>query len=199
MERILYLFVNSMDQEAQELARGLRRRDPDLLDQLIHRYQFRLLRYLVALTGSRETAEDLFQETWVRVLERGHQYSVRWKFEAWLFTIARHLAIDLLRRRRPESLDALIDAGGSTSPREVADPGTPTPLERLSQWEDAQQVAAALAQLSPGYREVLVLRFLEDLELQEISAVVSSPLSTVKSRLYRGLEALRKVLEEGQA
>ena len=95
-----YLFVNSMERETQALARGLRRRDPDLLDRLIEQYQYRLLRYLLYLTGSREAAEDFFQETWVRVIDRGHQYNGRFKFETWLFTIARNLVIDLRAERR---------------------------------------------------------------------------------------------------
>ncbi|HKW76618.1 MAG TPA: sigma factor, partial [Terriglobales bacterium] len=64
-------FVTGMEQENAEIARGLRRHDADLLDRLIEQYQHRLLRFLIYLTGSRETAEDLFQETWLRVLERG--------------------------------------------------------------------------------------------------------------------------------
>src|SRR5690348_1573492 len=89
-----YLLVNSMnsmERETQALARGLRRRDPDLLDRLIEQYHYRLFRYLLYLTGSREAAEDFFQETWVRVIDRGHQYNSKFKFETWLFTIARNL------------------------------------------------------------------------------------------------------------
>src|SRR5208282_5863112 len=93
MENSLCLAMNSMEAETQEIAHGLRRRDPDLLDELIGRYQYRLPRYLWTLTGNREAAEDLFQETWIRVLEKGHLYDPRWRFEAWLFSIARNLAI----------------------------------------------------------------------------------------------------------
>ena len=87
-------FSSLMTDDAKSIARGLKRRDPELLDLLIEQYQFRLFRYLLHLTGSRERAEDFFQETWVRVLERGSQYDGRWKFEAWLFTIARNLVLD---------------------------------------------------------------------------------------------------------
>src|SRR5208282_171691 len=86
MGNSICLFVSSMEDETREIARRLRRRDPDLLDELISRYQYRLPRYLWALTGNRETAEDLFQETWIRVLEKGHLYDPRWRFEAWLFS-----------------------------------------------------------------------------------------------------------------
>lgn len=196
MVRTIYWFLNSMEQEAQEIAHGLRRRDPDLLDRLIQQYHYRLLRYLVMLTGSQETAEDLFQETWVRVLEKGHQYSARWKFETWLFTIARHLAIDLLRRRQPQSLDALLEPGEGEKAMELPAPKGTTPFEATAQGEEARRIASLLRRLPPTYREVLVLRFQEDLELQEIASIVGTPLSTIKSRLYRGLEALREHLEE---
>ena len=99
-------FVNTMADENTEIALGLKRRDPDLLDQLIEKYQHRLLRYLVHLTGRRDLAEDFFQETWIRVLERGRQYDPRHTFSAWLFTIARNLALDSMRRKQMISLDA---------------------------------------------------------------------------------------------
>lgn len=188
--------MNSMEQEAQELARGLRRRDPDLLDRLIQQYHYRLLRYLLMLTGRQETAEDLFQETWVRVLEKGHQYNAQWKFETWLFTIARHLAIDLLRRRQPQSLEALLESGEPEKPMELKAPEGATPFDTTAQSEEARRLASLLGRLPAVYREVLVLRFQEELELSEIASVVGTPLSTVKSRLYRGLEALREHLEE---
>ena len=195
MLRTICWFMNSMEQEAQELARGLRRRDPDLLDRLIEQYHYRLLRYLLVLTGSQETAEDLFQETWVRVLERGNQYSACWKFETWLFAIARNLAIDLLRRRQPLSLDSLLEPSEGEAPIQLNAPDETTPFETAAQGEEARRIASLLHRLPPAYREVLVLRFQEDLDLNEIAAIVGTPLSTVKSRLYRGLDALRRYLE----
>ena len=165
MENSLCLFVNSMEAETREIARGLRRRDPDLLDELIGRYQYRLPRYLWTLTGSREAAEDLFQETWIRVLEKGHLYDPRWRFEAWLFSIARNLAIDLLRRRQPESLEALLHPDEERSAREWPDCESATPFETAAAGEQAEHVKGVLRRLPPDAREVLVLRFQEDMEL----------------------------------
>src|ERR1700728_3631988 len=102
-------FVSVMAAENTEIARGLRRRDPDLLDHLIEKYQHRLLRYLLYLTGRRELAEDFFQETWIRVLERGHQFNDKYAFSTWLFAVARNLAIDHMRRKQPASLDGLMN------------------------------------------------------------------------------------------
>jgi RNA polymerase sigma-70 factor, ECF subfamily len=98
-------------QENLAVAEGLKRKDPALLDQLIVRYQHRLLRYLLFLTGNREQAEDLFQEAWMRVLTRGTQFNGKSRFETWLFTIARNLVIDQRRKRTMSSLDELFEAG----------------------------------------------------------------------------------------
>src|SRR3984893_13678158 len=98
------LFSTFMADDSKSLAVGLKRRDPELLEILIEQYQYRLFRYLLYITGSRERAEDFFQDTWIRVLERGHQYDGRSKFEAWLFSIARHLVIDWQRQKKAQSL-----------------------------------------------------------------------------------------------
>ena len=184
-----------MPSEAHELTRGLRRRDPDLLDHLIEQYHYRLFRYLLSLTVNRESAEDLFQETWIRVLERGHQYNEKWKFGTWLFTIARHLFVDHLRRENPAATSG-PDEQDQTPALAETPSETPSPFDLQIQREESDRVASALERLAASYREVLVLRFQEDLGLNEIAEVVGAPLSTVKSRLYRGLEAFRNLLGE---
>jgi RNA polymerase sigma-70 factor, ECF subfamily len=186
-------FVNGMESETSVIARGLRRRDPDLLDRLIEQYQHRLLRYLIHLCGNRELAEDIFQETWIRVLERGSQYDAKYEFSTWLFTIARNLTIDYQRKKRPASLDGLLDTEDNVS---LDPPDTrPSALEVAVQHEQAEQISAALADIPAEYREAVVLRFQEGLALEEIARVTSAPLGTVKSRLYRGLNALMPQLK----
>lgn len=183
-------------QESLAVAEGLKRRKAGLLEDLIVRYQHRLLRYLLFLTGNRETAEDLFQEVWMRVLVRGGQFNGRARFETWLFTIARNLVIDQRRKRTMSSLDELIE-GASDDDRPmnvevVAD--DPTPFDHVSNLEDREKIAAALLELDTLHREVLVLRFHEELSLEEIAKVTRAPLSTVKSRLYRGLAMIKPKL-----
>src|SRR5438270_2079866 len=96
--------------ENAAIARGLRSQNPEVLDRLIELYQHRLMRYLLFLTGRREVAEDLFQETWMRVLMRGSQYNGKARFDTWLFAIARNLVIDLSRKRTMASLDETCDS-----------------------------------------------------------------------------------------
>src|ERR1700678_1588893 len=180
-------------QESLAVSAGLKRQKAGLLEELIVRYQHRLLRYLLFLTGNRDTAEDIFQEVWMRVLVRGDQFDGRSRFETWLFTIARNLVIDQSRKRTMNSLDELID-GVTEDDRSmqfevVAD--DPTPFDHVSNIEDREKIAAALLQLDTLHREVLVLRFHEELSLEEIAKVTRAPLSTVKSRLYRGLAMIK--------
>src|SRR3989454_11087179 len=145
MNAIAYYFVNAMESEASAIARGLRRRDPDLLDRLIEQYQHRLLRYLVYLSGNRELAEDLFQETWIRVLERGHQYDGKHEFSTWLYAVARNLTIDYLRKKSPVSLDGMME-DEERSPLEPVDT-RPMAWEVVAQHEQSEPVSSALVSL----------------------------------------------------
>ena len=191
-------FSTLMRDEAKNIARGLQQRDPDLLDRLIEQHQFRLFRYLVYITGDKARAEDFFQETWIRVLERGHQYDGKSKFEAWLFAIARHLVIDWQRTKKAQSLDALTDPE-LEKPLQIPSENEPSPLHQVLAQEREEDVQASLEKIPAIYREVLVLRFQEELQIEEMAGVLSIPVSTVKSRLYRGLDALRGALEGGWA
>ncbi len=187
-------------QESLAISEGLKRQDAGLLDQLIVRYQHRLLRYLLFLSGNREMAEDMFQEVWMRVLTRGGQFNGKARFETWLFTIARNLVIDQRRKRTMSSLDELFEVGNDEDRAmtfEVAD-DDPTPFDRFSNVEDRERISQALLSLDTLYREVLVLRFHEELSLDEIAKVTRAPLSTVKSRLYRGMAAIKPRLEQSQ-
>jgi len=197
MNAAAHYFVNAMESETSAIARGLRRRDPDLLDRLIEQYQHRLLRYLVYLSGNRELAEDLFQETWIRVLERGHQYDGKHEFSTWLYAVARNLTIDYLRKKNPLSLDGINDGLMEDEDRAPLEPADTRPLawEVVQQREQAERINAALVSIPAEYREAVVLRFQEGLALDEIATVTGARLGTVKSRLYRGLNLLMSRLK----
>src|ERR1017187_10874276 len=184
-------------QENRAVSAGLKRQEAGLLDQLIVRYQHRLLRYLLYLTANREMAEDLFQEVWMRVLTRGAQFNGKARFETWLFTIARNLMIDQRRKRTMSSLDELFEGGGDDDRPmafEITD-DEPTPVRHFANLEDRERIASALLELDTLHREVLILRFHEELSLEEIAKVTRAPLSTVKSRLYRGMAMMKPKLE----
>ena len=200
MNAAAHYFTNLMESETSAIARGLRRKDPDLLDRLIEQYQHRLLRYLIYLSGNRELAEDLFQETWIRVLERGHLYDGKHEFSTWLYAVARNLTIDYMRKKSPLSLDG-INERAEEDDRAPIDPADPRPLawEILQQHQQTERINAALVGIPVEYRETVVLRFQEGLALDEIATVTGAPVGTVKSRLYRGLNLLMSALKGAQA
>ena len=188
--------MNAVEGERAALSQSLRRRDPEAINQLIDQYQYRLFRYLLYLTGNRELAEDLFQETWIRVLEKGHRYDGRSKFDTWLFTIARNLFIDRLRAKKTVvSLDefSASHSQGSESPFPASD--TPSPFDLISRGETYHQMAGLLERLPVASREALVLRFQEEFSLEEIAGVMDVPVSTVKSRIYRSIALLKESME----
>ena len=174
----------------------LRRGDLDALSALLARYQNRLYRYLLRLVREPATAEDIFQQTWLRVAEKIHKFDARWSFDAWLFTVARNLAFDHLRRTAPESLDEPVSDNPSSNSRFAELRSTELPaIEAILAHERTQRLSAALGDLQVIYREVLTLRFEEEMKLDEISRVLNVPLSTVKTRLTRGLHNLREILQ----
>ncbi len=186
--------MGEVKSDTQQIALGLRQRDVGLLQALVEQYQYRLVRYLIYLLGRRDGVDDLVQGTWLRVLERGSSYDARSRFEPWLFTIARNLAIDHMRKRQTFSLDSNQETEYEPLATSSAS-DAPSPFALAARTEDAERLAHSLQTLEPICREVLVLRFQEDLSLQEISTIVQAPVSTVASRIYRGLATLRLQLE----
>ena len=188
------ILAENVVSEPGQIARALRQRDIAILQALVEQYQHRLVRYLIYLLGQRDGVDDLVQETWLRVLERGHSYSGQSPFAPWLLTIARNLAFDQMRKRKIFSLDS---QGETEQDLDALAPisDEPSPFEQAARTEDARHLARSLESLDPIHREALVLRFQEDLSLQEIAAIAGASVSTVSSRIYRGLAALRKQME----
>jgi RNA polymerase sigma-70 factor (ECF subfamily) len=180
-----------LESDTQRIALGLRQRDAAVLEMLVEQYQYRLVRYLVSLLGRRDGVDDLVQDTWLRVLQRGGSYDWHYRFESWLFRVARNIALDTMRKRPMFSLDS--NEGDVVRPSPAS--GEPSPYTLAARTQDAERLADAVQTLEPDYREALVLRFQEDLSLQEISVIVGAPVSTVASRIYRGLATLRPQLE----
>jgi RNA polymerase sigma-70 factor, ECF subfamily len=181
--------LSDVDDAIARLKRG----DLDALAAVMAQYQHRLYRFLFRLTQDPALADDLFQQTWLRIMERIGRYDARRQFTPWLFCVARNLAIDTLRKRQLASLDAVDDRG--VAPIERLITHERDPLEQLLDFERSAALTAALAGLPFIHREVLTLRFEEEMKLEQISEVLDVPLSTVKSRLLRALENLRGRLQ----
>ena len=180
-----------MNGENAVIAARLRANDASIVDELILRYQERLRRYLIRLTGNRELADDVLQETWIRVLTRGSQFNGESQFITWLYAVARNLVRDLRRRKQPQigSLEVTTNNGDQVV-LEVASKEK-TPFDHYVATEEAHVLAGAFQTLMPRHREVVELRFHQEMSLSEIALIVGAPVSTVKARLYRAMAVLR--------
>lgn len=179
-------------QDADDAIARMRRGSMDAAGELMVRYQQRLYRFLLRMVQEPAAAEDLFQQTWIRVMQKIGGYDLRKSFDSWLFAVARNLAIDHLRKKRAVSLD-VEDEDGLAAVHRLKESG-PDPLERMLVGERGAMLAIAVAGLPAIHREILSLRFEEDMKLEEIAEVIDVPISTVKSRLSRALESLRRKL-----
>jgi RNA polymerase sigma-70 factor (ECF subfamily) len=170
--------------------------DPDAFTSLVGRYQTRLYRYLLRWVHEPAAAEDLFQQTWMRVIQHIHSFDAKRNFDAWLFAVARNIAIDYLRRRRPASLEEHV--GDEISVPGALETGAPGPLDQVLRSEKIETVRRALESQPAVYREILSLRFEEEMKLEEIAEVLCVPLGTVKTRVARALERLRTTFSHMQ-
>lgn len=176
-----------------ELLHRARRRDEGALSELVQVFSSRVYGLLYRLTGSRDAAEDLLQETFLRVVRVIDQYEHVGRFEAWLFRIAGNLARDRARKlgRRGES--SLTD---DVAEELVADSGrhagaSDDPAEALDRREAGAQLVAGLERLSAAEKEVILLRHYSELSFREIAAILNVPLGTALARAHRALRRLR--------
>ena len=158
--------------------------DKDALAELINRYQAPLRYFISRLSANSEMAEDIFQDTWLTVIRRIHSLKKLDAFSIWLYRIARNKVYQQLRRKKMLSkLDEKIIVPNNTED-DVFSP------------EDAVKIHRCLKELLPEYREVLMLRFLEQMSYKQISEVTNCSLGTVKSRIYYAKLALKKEMEK---
>ena len=163
---------------------------------LIDRYHDPLLRFLIRLCGSRETAEDVFQDTFLRLHQSLEGFDTSRRFKPWLFTIAANKGRDALRkqnRRHAYSLSATIDdSGEGKSFVDLMAIDLPEIGSEIEQGELADLVQVAIDRLSPRLKEVLLLAYFQRMSYAQIAEVCSVPLGTVKSRLHAAVGSFAK-------
>jgi len=163
---------------------------------LVRRYEAKLRVYVAQIVGTDEEARDLVQETFVRVWNNLASYDPQYRFSTWLFRIARNLAIDQLRRRRPVvPLEQGVNDEGETLELDPADIRR-GPLGNLENRELGRAMAREIDRLPPAYRELILLRHFVGLAYNEIAELKGMPLGTVKNKLFRAHTVLRETLGE---
>jgi RNA polymerase sigma-70 factor (ECF subfamily) len=169
--------------------------------ELIRRYQRPVFSLIYRMVRDRELAEDLAQETFIKVLNAIDSYRPEYKFSSWIFKIANNAAIDHLRRR---SLDTLsLDGSPHAENAEAIEATTlqigdtrESQLEAVTAKELGSQIEAAIGQLRPEYRSCIILRHVEGRPYDEIAEMLDLPLGTVKTYIHRARNELRILLRE---
>lgn len=168
--------------------------------ELIRRYERPVFSLIFRMVRDRELAEDLAQDTFIKVLNHIDRYRPEFKLSSWLFKIANNVAIDHLRRRQLDTVS--IDGSPHAQSAEaieatsfdVADQQE-TALDELEARELGTAIERAITKLRPEYRSCIMLRHVEDRSYEEIAATLDLPLGTVKTYIHRARHELRKELE----
>jgi RNA polymerase sigma-70 factor (ECF subfamily) len=181
-----------------ELVRRCLAGDERAYRELIERYERQVYSVAMRMVRVAEDAEDLTQETFVRMFKALDRYDPGRPFPAWLLTIAARLSIDLLRRRRVKTVPLFRTEAGSDEERavDIEDPGL-GPEELTERREEERSAEGLIASLPEHYRIVVVLRHQQGLSYEEISEALRLPLGTVKARIHRARALLKERLETG--
>jgi len=174
----------------ESLMAALAAGDRGAFEKIYARHKTMTFNYFLRTTGSRDVAEDLFQELFLRVFRAGSRYEPHQPFRVWLFTLARNLLRDRWRqlKRAPEWDD---------SDAELPDPGS-GPETLVGRQQEADRLRRALLQLPPALREVLVLSRYHGLSFAEIAQIVSCTAGAARVRAFRAMERLRQTLSESK-
>lgn len=180
--------------DAELIAAVLKGRK-ELFGDLVERYQGRLVNYLYRLLRDLAEAHDLAQDVFLKVYQALDRYDPRYKFSTWLFRVAQNAAIDQIRRRRLRltSLDRPGPEGEEERTWEFPS-GDPNPYGDLRNRERGEAIQRAIDALPWEYRELIVLRHYAELSYEEIAGLKEMPLGTVKNKLFRGRQMLKKSL-----
>lgn len=182
-------YIILTDQQLVTLAQD---GDAAAFEVLFNRYKDSIYKlYLTRTNGNSDDADDLLQETFIKVFLNLEKYSTAFTFGQWVYTIARNTFIDFVRKRRDDlSIDKLTGTGSQITPVALE----ATPEERVINSQREAQLAMYLTKMSPRYRELIELRFFKELSYEEIADELKLPIGTVKTQIHRAREQLCKLI-----
>lgn len=180
-----------MERSDELLLEAYREGDETAFPELLRRYKGPLFGYLMRMARNREIAEDLFQETFLRVHEKAHTFRSGAKFKGWVYTIATRIAIDQQRysKRRPQLQLVENEAPIPSTDRD--------PAEETAQSELRETVKSAVDELPPKQRAALVLSYYQGHSYPEVAEIMGCSLSSVKTHMSRALKRLATQLPAG--
>lgn len=184
-----------MDALVNKRIKQVLKGDQNAYADIVNLYQHKLYQICYRMLGNKQEAEDIAQEAFVRAYINLHSYDQKRKFSTWLYRIATNLCIDRIRKKKPDYyLDAEVAGTDGLDMYSQIAADEKLPEDVVTQMELQDRIQYEISRLPDKYRSVIVLKYIEELSLQEISEILDMPLGTVKTRIHRGREALRKQL-----
>jgi RNA polymerase sigma-70 factor (ECF subfamily) len=178
----------------QQLISDYLNGDERALRLLFSRYLKTIYNFTYRFTGNIENAEDVTQETFLKVWKNLKKYDPEQNFKTWIFAIARNTALDLLRKKKDFVFSDFENEDGTNTIADSLTDAEPLPYELLLRAERTRELEKILNDVPPLYREVLLLHYYNEFTFDEISKILNKPLDTIKSQHRRGITILRKLL-----
>jgi RNA polymerase sigma-70 factor, ECF subfamily len=186
-----------METIIKQKIKQVKKGDQSAFEEIVNFYQNKVFQVCYRMLGNLHEAEDIAQEAFVRAYTNIHSFDEKRKFSTWIYRIATNLSIDRIRKKKPDYfLDAEIQGAEGLTMYSQLSADQPLPEEEVESLELQSYIQKQIQSLPEKYRSVITLRYVEDLSLQEISEILDMPMGTVKTRIHRGREALRKKLRD---
>ncbi|HPN34055.1 MAG TPA: sigma-70 family RNA polymerase sigma factor [bacterium] len=187
-----------MEPLSKEIIQRAIQGDERACAEIVQRYRPQILILILRMVRGREEAEDLTQETFIKAFHALPSFNAEYAFSTWLYKIAVNNCIDFFRKKKLKttSIDAPLAGGNGDVAREFPDEQSQRPDAGLIEQEKKNYIQAAINSLPAKYREAIVLRHVQDLAYEEISARLKVPIGTVKVRIFRAREMLKKKLRD---
>ncbi|MGG4490272.1 RNA polymerase sigma factor SigW [Metabacillus idriensis] len=184
-----------METIVKNRIKQVKKGDQNAFAEIVDIYKDKIYQLCYRMLGNSHEAEDIAQEAFIRAYVNIHSYDMDKKFSTWLYRIATNLTIDRIRKKKPDYyLDAEVTGTeGLTMYSQVA-ADVALPEDQVETMELQQMIQKEILKLPDKYRSVIVLKYIDELSLIEISEILDMPIGTVKTRIHRGREALRKQL-----
>ncbi|TKD67515.1 RNA polymerase sigma factor SigW [Pseudalkalibacillus hwajinpoensis] len=186
-----------MDAIVKRIILQVRKGDHNAFGELVELYKDRVFALSYRMLGNRQEAEDVAQEAFIRAYTNIDRYQIDRKFSTWLYRIATNLSIDRMRKKKPDYyLDAEVSGTDGLTMYSQISADEQLPEDEVVSLEAQDGIHRAILSLPAKYRSAITLKYIQELSLKEISEILDLPIGTVKTRIHRGREALRKKLQE---
>lgn len=184
-----------MDEFVKSRIKQVRKGDQNAFGEIVELYKDKVFQLCFRMLGNSHEAEDISQDAFIRAYINIERYNIDRKFSTWLYRIAANLCIDRIRKKKPDYyLDAEVAGTEGLTLYSQIPASQLAPDEEVSKIELQEIIQNEILKLPEKYRAVIVLKYIEELPLLEISKILDLPIGTVKTRIHRGREALRKQL-----